>query len=64
MEYQLLEHIGGENYAWQTDKYVKTSDTERDNVHRNQKYTTKVAIADPVRALVQMEDYFESQHEL
>jgi len=52
----LQEHVGVDNFAWRTVK-GKAGSAERDK-----RYTTQLAIADPLRALIHLEDYFEEEY--
>jgi len=49
---QLLEHVGGNNAAWQTV----------DSQEQPTKYSTKIAMADPALALIQLQDFFERKY--
>jgi hypothetical protein len=53
---QLQEHVGGDNFAWRTVK--GTPGTAK----HDKRYTTQLTIADPVRALIHLQDYFEDQY--
>ena len=50
----LLEHIGGDNFAWRNVR----GDTDQ----RDKRFKTEISISDPVMALVQAEDYFEKKY--
>jgi hypothetical protein len=50
----LLDHIGGSNYLW---KNIKNSARER-----NTTYKTQIAIAEPVGALIHLQDRFEEEY--
>ncbi len=54
---QLGEQVGADNLAWQAFR------DGSGGAHREGKFTTKLAIADPVRTLVHLQDYFEKQYE-
>ncbi len=50
----LLEHVGGDNFAW---KNVRDDSDKRDKG-----LNTEISISDPVTSLVQAEDYFEKKY--
>jgi hypothetical protein len=50
----LLEHIGGDNYAWKNVRNLAGN--------RDKKYNTEIAFADPATSLVHLEDYFEKEY--
>jgi hypothetical protein len=54
---ELLEHIGGDNFAWETVRGVPGG-----KVRMDKRFTTKLTISDPVLALVHLQDYFEKQY--
>jgi hypothetical protein len=54
---QLQEHVGGDNFSWRTLRGNPGAETKHEK-----RYTTQLAIADPVRALIHLEDYFEEQY--
>lgn len=53
---QLEEHVGGDNFAWRTVRGA-LGGAEPDN-----RFTTKLEIADPVLTLIHLQDYFEKQY--
>lgn len=65
---QLILHVGGDNFAWQTVRAGERNDAASRNMSVSRemiwekKYNTEVTIADPVQTLVHLEDYFESEH--
>src|SRR5579864_9356437 len=51
---ELLQHVGGDNFAWRNVR----GDTDQ----RDKRFKTEISISDPVMALVQAEDYFEKKY--
>ena len=54
---ELLEHIGGDNFAWETMRGLPGGALSHDK-----RFTTKLTISDPVLSLVHLQDYFEKQY--
>jgi hypothetical protein len=57
VDQQLQEHVGGDNFAWRTVRGTPAA------ARRDDRYSTRLVIADPVRTLIQLEDYFEEEYE-
>ncbi len=57
VDQQLLEHIGADNYSWQTTEVEKDGSD-----HWKKDYNTQVAIVDPVETLTHLQDYFEKEY--
>jgi hypothetical protein len=54
VDQDLMSYVGGTNRAWEV--------TKDDTNHLNRKYKTEIAIADPAKALEQLQDLFEEEY--